>query len=399
MTRLSTEEQNSCIYKHIFGKELKAPTSLPLAKSKKRPQRGPALLQEILQLIATMPQAQPQPETLQRASLIRNSNTSLFSRRREPYVVQTPMREPALNVINALANLKYIAKGQYGEPTVRNCIEANRQSRAFEESLHYVFTYGSHTDILQFLMQRDELRASLRYWQLQQLESDLFIQQIFQVSLAGGRLPALIEELQGLDSDTHLSAWRVPLLQTCRYLEQQQQLNSLYQLQLLLKDAVRASMTCVKFYPLHCDNFQKLHGNAQHLMSAHMHLQGELDLAQWEHLQREQQRAGSRRASVVSCNTNNTCFAMQLDARTLNGHINTIRRQLELAKFLAQCEREQPPVNGMLCTLQILKQIRPEALHGTLPTLFDGSDDKIQLCILVLLCGKNIDEGFGLAYG
>ncbi|XP_002000123.3 zinc finger FYVE domain-containing protein 26 homolog [Drosophila mojavensis] len=402
MTRLSTEEQNSCIYKHIFGKELKAPASLPVAKTKKRPQRGPALLQEILQLIATMPQAQPQPETLQRASLIRNSNTSLaslFSRRREPYVVQTPLREPALNVINALANLKHIAKGQYGEPTVRNCIEAHRQSRAFEESLHYVFTYGSHTDILQFLMQHDELRAALRYWQLQQLESDLFIQQIFQVSLAGGRLPALIEELQGLDSDTHLSAWRVPLLQTCRYLEQQQQLNSLYQLQLLLKDAVRASMTCVKFYPLHCDNFQKLHANAQHLMSAHMHLQGELDLAQWEHLQREQQRTGSRRASVVSSNTSSTCFAMQLDARTLNGHINTIRRQLELAKFLAQCEREQPPVNGMLCTLQILKQIRPEAPRGSLPTLFDSTAEKTQLCILVLLCGKNIDEGFGLAYG
>ncbi|KAM8705661.1 hypothetical protein ACLKA7_010032 [Drosophila subpalustris] len=406
MIRVSTEELNGAIYKDIFGKGSPVLASSNVtAVLKKRPQRGPALLQEILQLIATMPRAQPQPETLQRASLIRNSNSSLaslFSRRREPYVVQTPLHEPAINVMNALANLKYIAKGQYGEQAVAIGAEDNRQarqarqSRDFEESLHYVLTYGSHTDILVFLMQRDELRAALRYWLQQQLETDMFIQHIFLVSLAAGRLPSLIEELQQVDPDAQLNAWRVTLLQTCRYLEQHQQLNSLYQLQLLLKDPVRASMTCVKFYPLHCENFQKLHANAQHLVSAHMHLQGELDLARWEYLQREQQAEG-RRSSVVSNNAS-TCITMQLDARALNGHINTIRRQTELAKFLAQCEREQPQVNGIPCTINILKQIRLEAPRGTLPTLFDGVADKIQLCILVLLCGKNIDEGFGLAY-
>ncbi|KAH8312181.1 hypothetical protein KR044_009730, partial [Drosophila immigrans] len=398
MMRLSTEELNSSIYKNIFGKG-------PLATMlKKRPQRGPALLQEILQLIASMPRSQPQPETLQRASLIRNSNTSLaslFSRRREPYVVQTPLHEPAINVMNVLAKLKHIAKGQYGETAVPIGLEDNRQarqSRDFEESMHYVLTYGSHTDILTFLMQRDELSAALRYWLLQQLEADLFIQHIFVVTLAAGRLPTLIEELQQLDPDAHLNAWRLPLLQTCRYLEQHQQLNSLYQLQLLLKDPVRASMTCVKFYPLHCDTFQKLHANGQQLTLAHMHLQGELDLARWEFLQREQQAEGSRRVSAAS-NTSSTCITMQMDARALNGHINTIRRQMELAKFLAQCERELPEVNGGLYTIQILKQIRLESPRGMLPTLFDGVAEKIQLCILVLLCGKNIDEGFGLAYG
>ncbi|KAH8414086.1 hypothetical protein KR222_005960, partial [Zaprionus bogoriensis] len=398
MVRLSSEELNSCIYKEIFGKGLVVATASP----KKRPQRGPALLQEILQLIATMPRAQPQPETLQRASLIRNSNSSLaslFSRRREPFVMQTPLHEPALNVINALANLKHIMKGHYGKPA-----ENSRLSREFEESLHYVLFYGSHTDIIAFLMQHDEMRAALRYWLHQQLESEIFIQHIFMSSLVAGRLPALIEELQLLDTDGQFGALRVTLLQTCRYLEQQQQLNSLYQLQLLLKDPVRASMTCVKFYSLHCDSFQKLHANAQHLVAAHMHLQGELDMSQWEHLQRDQQdnmpaAEGSRRASSASSNANSTGIAMRLDARALNGHINTIRRQTELAKFLAHCEREQPPVDGLLCTQQILKQIRPEAPRGTLPTLFDGNADRIQLCILILLCGKNIDEGFGLAYG
>ncbi|XP_060650775.1 zinc finger FYVE domain-containing protein 26 homolog [Drosophila nasuta] len=397
MIRLSTEELNSSIYKDIFGK---GPPSTASTMLKKRPQRGPALLQEILQLIATMPRSQPQPEALQRASLIRNSNTSLaslFSRRREPYVVQTPLHEPAINVMNALAKLKHIAKGQYGETTVTVTV-VSRHSRDFEESMHYVLTYGSHTDIIAFLMQRDELSAALRYWLHQQLETDVFIQHIFLITLAAGRLPTLIEELQQLEPDAHLNAWRLTLLQTCRYLEQHQQLNSLYQLQILLKDPVRASMTCVKFYPLHCDNFQKLHANAQQLTLAHMHLQGELDVARWEYLQREQQSDGGRRVSVAS-NMAGTCITMQLDARALNGHINTIRRQTEVAKFLAQCEREQPEVNGSLYTLQILKQIRLETPRGLLPTLFDGVAEKIQLCILILMCGKNIDEGFGLAYG
>ncbi|KAH8294946.1 hypothetical protein KR018_004572 [Drosophila ironensis] len=392
MTRLSTEQLNSSIYKCIFGGTAPETVLLP----KKRPLRGPALLQEILQLIATTPQSQPQPETLHRATMIRNSNTSLaslFSRRREPYVQQRPLQEPALNIINALAGLKNIAKGNYGGKTSLSD-ESRRQERGFEESIHYVLTYGSHSDILTFLMRRNELRAALRYWQNQQLDVDLFIHHIFQPQLASGVLPQLIEELQQLD-DAQLNGWRLPLLQTCRHLEQHQQLNSLYQLQLLLKDPIRASMTCVKFYPLQCENFQKLHGNAQHLTSAHMHLQGELDLAEWEHLQRQQERRGS---VASGASVRGACFAMQMDPRALNGHINTIRRQMEVAKFLAQCERQQS-LDEPLCTLVTLKQIRLDSNRGTLPTLFEGAADRIQICILILLCGKNIDEGFGLAYG
>ncbi|XP_017008563.2 zinc finger FYVE domain-containing protein 26 homolog [Drosophila takahashii] len=392
MTRLSSEQLNSSICKNMFGVASTEAVLLP----RKRPQRGPPLLQEILKLIAAMPQSQPQPETLHRASLIRNSNTSLaslFTRRREPYVQQRPLQEPALNVMNALAGLKSITKGQYGGQ-IQATEESRRQERGFEESLHYVLTYGSHSDILNFLMSREELRAALRYWQHQQLDADLFIQYIFQPQLANGGLTALMDELHQLD-DAQLSAWRLPLLQTCRHLEQNQQLSSLYQLQLLLKDPIRASMTCVKFYPLQCENFQKLHANSQHLLSAHMHLQGELDLAEWEHLQRQQ----GRRSSVASgASVRGACFAMQMDARALNGHINTIRRQLEVAKFLAKCEREQAP-DEPLRTMQTLKQIRLESSRGTLPTLFEGAADRIQLCILILMCGKNIDEGFGLAYG
>ncbi|XP_039490936.1 zinc finger FYVE domain-containing protein 26 homolog [Drosophila santomea] len=392
MTRLSSEQLNSSICKNMFGVASAEAVLLP----RKRPQRGPALLQEILQLIAAIPQIQPQPETLHRASLIRSSNSSLaslFTRRREPYVQQRPLQEPALNIMNALAGLKNLAKGHYGgQMPVSE--ESRRQERGFEESLHYVLTYGSNGDILTFLMRREELRAALRYWQHQQLDADLFIHHIFYPQLANGGLTVLMDELQQLH-DAQFTAWRLPLLQTCRHLEQQQQLSSLYQLQLLLRDPIRASMTCVKFYALQCENFQKLHANAQHLLAALRHLQGELDMSEWEHLQRQQ---GRRNSVSSTASVRGACFAMQMDARALNGHINTIRRQLEVAKFLDKCEREQAQ-DEPLKTIQTLKQIRLESSRGTLPTLFEGAADRIQICILILMCGKNIDEGFGLAYG
>ncbi|XP_068156330.1 LOW QUALITY PROTEIN: zinc finger FYVE domain-containing protein 26 homolog [Drosophila tropicalis] len=392
MTRLSSEQLNASLYRNIFETSTEETILLP----KRRPNRGPPLLQEILKLIASLPQTQTQPETVQRASLIRNlssSSVSVFSRRREPNVQHLSLQEPALNVMNSLASLKNISRGIYGARSQED-IRNRRQSRFFEESMHYVLTYGSHADILQLLMQHEELRAALRYWQQQQLDPNLFIQHIFLVALVQGRLPAMVQDLQQLD-DRQMNAWRLPLLQTCRHLEQQQQLNSLYQLQLLLNDPIRASMTCVKFYALNCENFQRLHANSQHLLSAQMHLQGELDLSQWEHLQHEQGRRSSIANSKVA---GGTCFAMQMDARALNGHINTIRRQMEVTKFLSRCEQDQPSRES-LYTLKILKQIRLDTSQGTLPTLFEGATARVHLCILVLLCGKNIEEGFGLAYG
>ncbi|KAL9889951.1 zinc finger FYVE-type containing 26 spastizin [Glossina fuscipes fuscipes] len=415
MTKLTDITFNTTICKCIFGSPMKAvnnnsqSSDIPFIK---RPQHGPPLLREILKLIESLPLSKPQPETLQRASIIRNSSSSLVSllslKRKDNFVKRIP--EPALNILNTLSNLKRITKGQYSlyDSSIGNRQQLLRQSRCFDECLYYVLTYGSHADIVQFLMKHDELKYALNYYLIQKLESEIFVQFIYMESLKSGQVSQLIKQLQ--EYDERLIIWGPTLLHTCRCLETQKMYNSLYQLQILLQDPIRASMTCVKFYTMNCDSFQQQHANAQHLRNAHLHLQGELELLQWENINAESPRSSksinSNRRSSVSSNSSTPCggnhFFLQMDARSLNAHINTILRQLDVAKFLAKCEMEncKEGVNvagGGLITEKILKKIRLES-SKTLPTLFDNTPEKIQICLLILLCGKNIEEGFGLVY-
>ncbi|XP_075145264.1 zinc finger FYVE-type containing 26 spastizin [Haematobia irritans] len=426
MTKLTNENIISTISKIIFNPVINAYNDnldnvLGLSKDCdikviKRPHNGPPLLQEILKLIESMPFTKPQPETLQRASIIRSSNTSLaslLSRKKEQYVKRS--HEPAINILNTLSNLKRISKGQYtqGTNTNNNSIgnqempikrkQLFRKTSGFEECLYYLLTYGSHTDVIHFLMNRDELVATLKYYLLQKLDADIFINHIYLVLLSRGKVSLLIKNL--LEFDSRLLIWRSTLLQTCRYLETQNLLNSLYELQILLKDPIRACMTCIKFYSMNCENFQQLNLNAQHLRNARMHLQSELDNAEWEKItlnvttKSNKGNNNSRRSSTSSTtgSMGGGNFFLQMDARSLNSHITTIENQLEVVKFLAKCEEENSRGNDIVITEKYLKQLRIDAVK-TLPTLFDKGPEKIQICILILVCGKNIEEGFGLSY-
>ncbi|XP_037956827.1 zinc finger FYVE domain-containing protein 26 homolog isoform X2 [Teleopsis dalmanni] len=402
MPKLANQSAISKIYKYIKNRKLSNDTenthlsdtidvnkelNIPVIK---RPQRGPALLLEVLNLIESLPPIKPQPETLHRASIIRDSSislSSLFSRHKEHYVKR--IQEPALNILTTLGNLKMISKAVYGEDVSKN------STKYFDESMHYVLTYGSHTDILQFLMRHEKVNEALRYFLIQNLDADLFIQNIYLLSLRCGRVPQLITNMQELDGRVNI--WRNALLQTCRYLESQNLLNSLYQLQILLNDPVRASVTCVKFYTSNCHKFQQLHENVQHLQNAHAHLQAELENCQWNaiNLNNSERRKNSTDSQRSNASLLGTNIQMQMDGRSLNSHINTILKQMEVAKFLANCEKEYDSMGAEPLTIKILKQIRIDSM---LPTLFDNSQKKIQICILILLCGKNIEEGFGLVY-
>lgn len=373
MPKLTSETTNIAICKIIFNTKPLASTNgnfesiLGLTKDHditviRRPQHGPPLLQEILKLIESLPLNKTQPETLQRASIIRSSNTSLvslLSRRKETYVKR--MHEPALNVLNTLASLKRITTNSSDTPVKRKVLF--RKTSGFEECVYYVLTYGSHADVIKFLMQHNDIVATLKYFLVQKLEADLFIQHILLDQLKKGAMPQLISHLQEFDSS--LLLWRSILLQVCRYLETHNLLNSLYQLQILLHDPIRASMTCVKFYSMNCDNFQQQHSNAHHLHNAHLHLQSELENFKWEHINFNASKTSknggntSRRSSSASISSSvggGGNLQMQMDARSLNTHINTILKQLDVAKFLAKCEVENSNDN-VLITEKFLKQV------------------------------------------
>lgn len=309
-------------------------------------------------------------DVLQKASMIRSSNRSLASiklRKKE----NLPVHEPAINILHTLANLKQVSQGRYSikndgflnfflptsaasatsvpitpPPTATNVSNVPSDmekihlgSRFYSECVFYLVTYGRHNDVLEFLVKHKQVIKALYYTMLLKIPAELFISTVILPLLKIGKLSIVIGCM--IEMDETLVIWKEYIIQTCRLFEKKQLYNSLYQLQLMLQDTVRASMTCVRFYTMQCTNYQELQNNSFHLMNAQKHLNSELELCQWEEIK---VHSKSKQEDLS--------LAMKMDPRSLNQHINTIWRQIEAAKFLAKCEE-----NGRE-TVKIIPKVR-----------------------------------------
>lgn len=382
------------------------------------PKTQPLLLEIITVLEAT---CHPLPtDVLQKASIISQSNRSLASirtRKKE----NLPIHEPAVNILHTLSNLRQISHGKYSIKTHRTIEIANvlnengnalfasdldhhgPHSRFYSEAIFYLVSYGRHVDILHFLVKYKQVAKALKYSLQLQIPWEQFQQTIILPHLKSGRLNVIIQQM--IDMDITLIKWKEYINQTCSMLEKRGLLNSLYQVQLLLKDTVRASMTCVRFYSLGCESYQDLKNNAHHLMAAQKHLKSELELCQWEEIKAQTKR-----------NDDSVSLVMKMDSKSLNQHINTIWLQLDAAKFLANCEENgKEPANiiskvslfinnknvffSFILSFFYFASPQISLLPCTqIPTLFGSTQDKIILNALILICGTNVEEGFGLAY-
>lgn len=343
----------------------------------KRPLKSPPLLDEIVHILEVT--CHPtQPDVVLRANQIIDSNTSLSSnksKRRE----NIPCHEPALNILHTLSNLRQITQGSFGSaaedlntnstssssnpfvlPTSAASSSASTQSltnrqnaklstgmidvkrltpssRFYDECLYYLTTYGNHNDIVAFLVKHDQILTALKYCIYQTVDSDIFIHTLFVPHLRRGRASSTIAFM--IELDESLNIWKEYIIPLCRYLERKGFLNCLYHLQILFKDPIRASMTCVKFYSKDCRCYTDLQINSFHLINAQKHLQAELELCQWEEIKRS---AGSAAATAATSQSGveQRTLLMRMDSRTLNSHINTVCRQMEVTKFLAKCEQD-----------------------------------------------------------
>ncbi|XP_055625095.1 zinc finger FYVE domain-containing protein 26 homolog isoform X2 [Toxorhynchites rutilus septentrionalis] len=401
LQKLSTDADNSTILNCIESPETKLAsysTAIPI----KRPTKSPPLLLEIISILESTAQAQP-PEVIARASLIKSSNTSLSSIIRKKSKENIPLHEPALNVLNTLSSLKHITKGNFTDflPEKRaarirdpaasattatgsaadylHALDCIMSTRFFEESMYYLLTYGAHQDITNFLTKHRQILPAMKYSLMQQVDPEVFLQTIVLPYLRNGRLETIIQLMSGMDET--LLSWKDYIIHTCRYLETNQMLNCLYNVQLLLRDPIRASMTCVRFYSMGAKNFTDLETNTFHLKNSVAHLQAELELCNWEEVSVD---------SYTNRGETHKSLLMKMEPRELNNHINTILRQLELSKFLSNCEARGKDVMGLLLKLFV------ESTN--VPTLFGTVHEKLQLAVLVLVCGQNIEEGFGLSY-
>lgn len=352
----------------------------------RRPAKSSPLLKEIISILEST--CRPtQASVLAKAALIKNSNTSLASSTRSRKRENIPMHEPALNILDSLSNLRDISQGIYARrdasghqtqppppppaPQLRTKFTPN--SRFYDESLYYLIQFGSHTDIIEFLARHNQLHTALKYFLYQKVDAEIFVQSVYMPYLRRGRISVVIGIM--LELDETLLVWKRYVIQTCQHLERKSMLYSLYHLQVLLNDPVRASMTCVKFYSMNCATFQDLLANSYHLVNAQRHLQTELELYQWEEIKVTapavggiaaggMDSGGSSSSSVKSASTTTTTASMsqnakddrsllmKMDSRSLNSHINTIWRQIEVCKFLAKCEQD-----GRVTTVALLPKV------------------------------------------
>jgi zinc finger FYVE domain-containing protein 26 len=114
MQKISTDEENQMLLSYIESDSMLNLDNLKEVTFAKRSAKSPPLLSEIIQILeaTSLPQS---PEVMARASAILNSNTSLSSSKSTIKKENIPLHEPALNILNTLANLKQIANGIHND--------------------------------------------------------------------------------------------------------------------------------------------------------------------------------------------------------------------------------------------------------------------------------------------
>ncbi|KAG8454771.1 hypothetical protein GDO86_001117, partial [Hymenochirus boettgeri] len=234
----------------------------------------------------------------------------------------------------------------------------------YQECLYYLHTYGTHLAIIQFYMRHDLMREALLHLLNKDCHVDIFIEGIFVPSYENGKLHMLENLLESIDQS--LESWSSCLIEACKHLQQKNFYNILYELQQFMKDHVRAAMTCIRFFTYKAKNYRELGDNQTWLVKSKDHLKISLQ---------EVSRGNHKRKSFDT-------FRKKLSTSDISRHINTVELQMAITKFLQRCEssgtsqvHDKPP-----------------------PTLFGGGAMIVDVACRVILGGKNVEEGFGLAF-
>jgi len=322
--------------------------------SKCRPLKDPPLLTEILQIL---------------------DNLSIH-RSQVQHPSPQPKTDAAQEILQTLNSLKAISQNQFN---VKYLISTN-QTVYYQESLYYLLAYGSCTSILQFFLKHKEFDKCLAYILDNDIECDLFLNGVYLHCLRNGYVENLHDAMR--TKDPTLVIWRKYLIFVCHFMDRKQYWHILYQIQLFMRDCVRASMTCIRFYTKETNTYSDLYNRAHLLQDAQKHLESEL-----------QMESLTKRRKNVSQSGQST---LAMEPSEIDRHINTICRQTEIVKFLANCEKEGRVSTEFLNLFPDIDSDNCQALQ--LPTLFGSQQQKIHLAVLAILCGRDIGEGFGIAF-
>ncbi|XP_040414249.1 zinc finger FYVE domain-containing protein 26 isoform X1 [Cygnus olor] len=234
----------------------------------------------------------------------------------------------------------------------------------YQECLFYLHSYGTNLAIISFYMRHDCMREALLHLLNKESPSEVFIEGIFIPSYESGKLHMLENLLETIDPG--LESWGIYLIATCKYLQRKNYYHILYELQQFMKDHVRAAMTCIRFFTHGAKSYTELGGKQTWLVKIKDHLKVYLQ---------EVSRSSGRKKMVFT-------FRKKMSATDVSRHINTVDLQMEVTKFLHRCE-----ISGT-----------SQMTGPSLPTLFGNNSMKMDVACKVMLEGKNIEEGFGIAF-
>ncbi|XP_043930003.1 zinc finger FYVE domain-containing protein 26 [Protopterus annectens] len=235
----------------------------------------------------------------------------------------------------------------------------------YQECLYYLHTFGTNLAIIGFYMRHDCMREALVHLLNKECPPEVFMDGVFIPSYENGKLHILEIQLEALDPS--LESWSSYLIEACKHLQKRKFYNLLYDLQQFMKDYVRAAMTCIRFFSHKTESYVELGEKQKWLTRAKDHLK--------TYLQGMSTRSFGRKKSGSS-------FRKKMTAGDVTRHINTIELQIEVTRFLQRCESSGNTRN----------------ITFTPATLFGSNQMKEDVACKVMLGGKNIEEGFGIAF-
>ncbi|KAB0374715.1 hypothetical protein FD755_013207 [Muntiacus reevesi] len=233
----------------------------------------------------------------------------------------------------------------------------------YQECLFYLHNYSTHLAIISFYVRHSCLREALLHLLHKESPPEVFIEGIFQPSYKSGKLHDLENLLESIDSS--LESWGKYLIAACQHLQKKNYYHILYELQQFMKDHVRAAMTCIRFFTHKAKTYTELGEKLSWLLKAKDHLK--------IYLQETSRRSGRKKT---------TFFRKKMTASDVSRHMNTLQLQMEVTRFLHRCESAG--------TSQVTA--------SPLPTLFGNNHMKMDVACKVMLGGKNVEDGFGIAF-
>ncbi|KAK6181134.1 hypothetical protein SNE40_009062 [Patella caerulea] len=268
--------------------------------------------------------------------------------------------------------------------------ESSMETIQFQECIYYLKTYGTYLELLHLLRRNGYWMKASEYIIQHKCISEVFIEGLLVPALNSGDLDKLLDQMVMLDKS--LEKWNNYLTATCRYLLKQRLHHALYQIQIFMKDYLRAAMTCIShFYQQGCQSYLDLAKRIQYLFTAQQHMNAYLDPSKWGSVKHPFNSSTKKGVDWRGSPPENP-VRLSLTTEEVNKHVRTIALQIEITQYLDQCLKK---MEGDAATLAASYVV--ESQKSNLPTLFGNSKMRTELVTMILQSGDMIKSGFDLS--